>query len=289
MVETFDPAQTGKTGDLKGKDGSVLTTVADGQGEENLATKDPSATLFEATKQSGEATQVAGAKTEDGQEVAQVEASSGFSTGDYVLGGALFAAGAIGQKYGFNRQALAMVGRGLEVAKTGLTGEVHLAPYAKFLSRNNEVADPSALAKMHGWLRPGADSIHGNGQLFVQADRTVVATNDLLKPNVFHAVNKYGDAAKFTSSEVGVHSLVQLEGKGAINGFAVTHETPVLTELASTSMRDGNRFARFMKDGVVLEGKGVFTTAEMEEAIRQGHKLTSSLYESVIKTNKLQA
>ncbi|MBX9948759.1 MAG: hypothetical protein K2Y39_06340 [Candidatus Obscuribacterales bacterium] len=289
MVETFDPAQTGKTGDLKGKDNSVIANVADGQGEENLATKDPSATLYEATRQSGEATQVAGAKAQNGQEAAQAEASSGYSTGDYVLGGALFAAGAIGQKYGFNRQALAMVGRGLEVAKTGLTGEVHLAPYAKFLSRNNEVADPSALAKMHGWLRPGADSIHGNGQLFVQADRTVVATNDLLKPNVFHAVNKYGDAAKFTSSEVGVHSLVQLEGKGAIKGFAVTHETPVLTELASTSMRDGNRFARFMKDGVVLEGKGVFTSAEMEEAIRQGHKLTSSLYESVVKTKKLQA
>lgn len=289
MVETFDPAQTGKTGDLKGKDNNVIANVADGQGEENLATKDPSATLYEAARQSGEATQVAGAKAQNGQEAAQAEAPSGYSTGDYVLGGALFAAGAIGQKYGFNRQALAMVGRGLEVAKTGLTGEVHLAPYAKFLSRNNEVADPSALAKMHGWLRPGADSIHGNGQLFVQADRTVVATNDLLKPNVFHAVNKYGDAAKFTSSEVGVHSLVQLEGKGAIKGFAVTHETPVLTELASTSMRDGNRFARFMKDGVVLEGKGVFTSAEMEEAIRQGHKLTSSLYESVVKTKKLQA
>ena len=288
MVESFEPVQSaGKSSALS--DGAAASRVEDEPGNENLATKDPSATLLESANATDDPTKLAVSKSQQAQEIAQKEASSGLSAGDVVLGGALFAAGAIGQKYGFNRQALAMVGRGMEVAKTGLTGEVHLAPYAKFLSRNHEVADAGALAKMHGWLRPGGDSIHGSGQLFMQADRTVVATNDLLNPNVFHAVNKYGDAAKFTSSEVGVHSLAQLEGKGAIRGFAVTHETPILTELASTTMRDGNRYARFMKDGVVLEGKGVFTPAEMDEAIRQGQKLTSSLYESVVKTKKLKA
>ena len=288
MAETFNQPPAAKIGaefDRTDKDGKVVTQNAEGQGidgvglEDNPATTDPSAKLLESAQTNSK-------KVEE----TSVAENSAVSLTQIGLVGAAFVAGAAAQKLGLNRQALAMIGRGIETGKTAAVGAADLAPYARFVSRAPEVADAGLATRMSGWLKPGKDIIDGGGQVFMQADRTVVATNNLLNPNVFHAVNKFGDVGKFTTMEGTVHSLTSTIGKGPIRGFAITHETPALTQFASTTVRDGNRVARVMKDGEVfaIEGKGVFTNQELTAAFQQGQDATASLYKSVMKVDKFR-
>lgn len=288
MAETFNQPPTPIFGESLGKDGKVIAQTKDGQVEdgqtvqENPALKDPSQKLLESAQTPS------GKKAE---ETAAVDNSSAVSLTELGLIGAAFVAGAYGQKYGLNRQALGMIGRGIEAGKSFVAGgAADLAPYARFVSRAPEVADAGLATRMSGWLKPGGDIIDGAGQVFMGADRTVVATNNLLKPNVFHAVNRYGDVGKFTTLEGTVHSLTSTTGKGPIRGFAITHETPVMEQLANTTIRDGNRFARVMKDGEVfaVEGRGVFSKEELNAAFQQGQDATAALYKSVVKTPKFQ-
>jgi hypothetical protein len=286
MVENFDPAQTGKAAEAASKDGAALTENVDGQAE-NLATKDPSATLLESTQ-----TQVAGTKAEEAQvqaQVAEAENSAGFSTADYVLGAGLFAAGAGLQKYGINRQLLAAAGRGIETLKTAATGVADLSPYAKVAARNADTLGADMADRLRGSLRLGGDFIDKSGKVFMGSDATVVSTTkgEFLGLNPINAINRYGDAAQFLKSSDGVHSFTSTVGKGPIRGFDLKYEANSMlgTDFATATLRDGNRFAKFMP-GQVLEGRGVFTEMEMNAALRQGQKATDALYQSVVKTTK---
>ncbi|MCC7530153.1 MAG: hypothetical protein IT342_16630 [Candidatus Melainabacteria bacterium] len=270
MVETYDSAPT-VLGDMQGKNGKVIAQPGEGQPEaENLATKDPSATLLEGSQPAGE--------------VAEVENSSGISLTEAGLAAGVFVAGALGQKYGLNRQALAMAGRGLETMKTAAFGVTDLAPYARVAERNIDTLGSGWASRFTGSLRPGGEIIDKQGKIFMSTDGTLVATDKLSPFNPINAINRYGDAAQFLRSDMGVQSFTSTVGRGPINGFAIKHEAnDLLPQLSTTTLRDGNRFARFMQEGHVLEGKGVFTEAQMNAAIQQGQATTNSLYQSVLK------
>lgn len=284
MVETFNPAPTAKLGEALGKEAKVIAQTGEGQPEaENLATKDPSETLLEGS-QAGAVKLAADGKSAD---VKEVEASGMSYTEMGLLGGA-FVAGAIGQKYGLNKAALATIGRGIESGKAFAVGSADLAPYARFAKENADIVDTGLVNRLSGWLRPGGDIIDGTGQVFMQADRTVVSTNNLLKPNAFTAINRFGEVGQFTATDVGMHSITSAVGKGPIRGFAIKHEAiDVLPGFGTTTVRDGNKLARITDDGVVLEGRGLFSNEQITAAVKQAQTTTSSLLESVLKTKKV--
>lgn len=295
MVESFDPAHTAKTGEVQSKDGKTLTTSIEGPGEENLATKDPSIALLESTQGAGahaDQAQTVGAQSEKDKaaNAAEVESSSGFSTADYVLGSALFLGGAGLQKAGINRQVLAAAGRGIETLKTAATGVADLSPYARVAARNVDTLGAEMADRLRGSLRLGGEIIDKNGKVFMGADATVVSTtkSNFLGLNPINAINRYGDAAQFLKSSDGVHSVTSTVGKGPIRGFDLKYEANSMlgTDFATATLRDGNRFAKFMPGGQVLEGRGVFTEAQMNAALRQGQQTTDALYQTVLKTTK---
>lgn len=285
MVETFDPAPTAKFADNQGKDGKLIAAPGEAQPEEqNLATLDPSETLLE----SGQTALTKGA-TEAGQPVAQdataepaSEVSSGVSLTDVGLLGAAFAAGAVGQRYGLNRQFLAMAGRGIETIKTQAFGVADLAPYARVAAQNVDTLGAEMASKLTGTLRLGGERIYGSGKVVMDRDATLVAAmKGPLDP--VNAISRYGDAAQFLRTDIGVHSLTRTVGRGPIRGFDISQEANSALGFAETTLRDGNKFAKFRADEV-LEGRGLFTEAQMKAAIEQGQATTEKLYRSVLRT-----
>jgi hypothetical protein len=275
MVETYDSAPT-VVGDMQGKDGKVIAASGEGQPEaENLATKDPSATLLE-----GGQPAIAKAATEE----LPAEASSGVSLSEYGLLGAAFVAGAVGQRYGFNRQILSMAGRGIETMKTQAFGVADLTPYARVAARNADTLGTEMASNLTGSLRLGGERIFSSGKVVMDRDATLVAAmKGPLAP--VNAISRYGDAAQFLRTDMGVHSFTKTVGTGPIRGFDIGQEanTALGPAFAQTTLRDGNKFAKFRPDEV-LEGRGLFTEAQMRAAIEQGQAATSKLYRSVLRT-----
>lgn len=287
MVETFNPAPSAKFADTQGKDGKLIAAPGEAQPEEqNLATQDPSETLLESgqtviPKGSADAVQpVAQAAKEE----AAAEVSSGMSLTDVGLLGGAFVAGAIGQHYGINRQFLSSLGRGIETMKTQAFGVADLTPYARVAAQNIDTLGAEMASNLTGTLRLGGERILSTGKVAMDRDATLVAAfKGPLDP--VNAISRYGDAAQFLRTDIGVHSVTKTVGRGPIRGFDISQEanSALGPAFAQTTLRDGNKFAKFTSDGV-LEGRGLFTEAQMKAAIEQGQATTEKLYRSVLRT-----
>ncbi len=275
MAETFNQPAVNYVADGQAKDGKQITTVADGQVDENVATKDPSGKLLEST-QTTQPTKVA---------EANAAPDSGMSYTEMGLLAGAFVAGAYGQKYGLNREFLSMAGRGIETLKTAATGVADLAPYARFAQRNVDTLGTVVADRLRGTLRLGGEIIDKDGKVFMGRDGTVVSTvnANFLGVSPVNAINRYGDAAQFLRDQDGVHSLATTIGRGPIRGFDVQHEANTLLgdAFSTTTIRDGNKVAK-VAAGEVVQGKGLFSAAQIEAAIRQGQATTNSLYKSVL-------
>lgn len=280
MVDTFNPTQVAGLEDMQGKNGKATVQPGDGQPEaENLATQDPSSALYEGSQVDKQKTAVK-AETTELQEVEP----AGVSYGEMALIAGAFTAGALGQKYGLNRQFLAMAGRGIETMKTQAFGVADLTPYARVAARNADTLGTEFASNLTGTLRLGGERIFGAGKVVMDRDATLVAAmKGPLDP--VNAISRYGDAAQFLRTDIGVHSFTKTIGTGPIRGFDIGQEanTALGPAFAQTTLRDGNKFAKFRPDEV-LEGRGIFTEAQMKAAIEQGQAATSKLYRSVLRT-----
>lgn len=293
MTENFEPPKANvsangletKLGQPEGLGTNLVQT--DGQGDiVNPATTDPSGKLLEGSGAMAVPPEKLpeGAKAAPGAAVAEVQQDSGFGlTEAALLTGAAYIAGGLGRKYGINQQILSAVGRNIETLKTSATGVANLGTYARFAQRNIDTLGEGTAQRLGGSLRLGGERIDAFGKVVMGRDGTLVTTAERFPLSPINAIDRYGNGAQFLRSDLGVHSIASVTGRGPIRGFDIKYEAnTALGGPLETSIRDGNRFAKFMA-GRVIEGKGQFSEAEMAAAIRQGALATEDLYRSVLK------
>ncbi len=276
MVETFNHATTAKFADTGGKDSKLTAASGEVQpAEQNLALQDPSETLLESGLP-----EVAKTATEGGKP-AHVDVSE-VSSGNELLEYGLL--GAAGERYCVNPQVLSAFGRGIETMKTQAFAVADLTPYARVAARNADTLGTEMASNLTGTLRLGGERQLNSGRMIMDRDATLVtAMRGPYDP--VNAISRYGDAAQFLRTDMGVHSFTKTIGSGPIRGFDIAQEanTALGPAYAQTTLRDGNKIAKFRADEV-LEGKGLFTEAQMRAAIEQGQSATSKLYRSVLRT-----
>ena len=285
MTENFKPAKAAAS--ANGLEANLVP--ADGQGEGdvlNPATADPSGKLLESAGTAAGSTEKLpeGAKAASSAAIAEVQQDSGLGlTEAALLTGAAFIAGSLGRKYGINQQVLSTVGRNIETLRTSATGVAHLGSYARFAQRNIDTLGAGTAERLGGTLRMGGERIDQFGKVLMGRDGTIVTTAERSPLSPINAIDRYGNGAQFLRSDIGVHSVASVTGRGPIRGFDIKHEAnSALGGPLETALRDGNRFAKFVP-GRVLEGKGQFSEAEMAAAIRQGQTATEELYRSVLR------